>query len=72
MRSFEFVALNPTGEKRAGTVTAASLSDAKRKIQKKGFYLTSIRLQDSSGHKKYSSFLKELKDFFISKQKIKL
>lgn len=48
MKSFEFAALNVTGQKKIGTVRARSLSEAKRKIQEKGFYLTSIRIQDSS------------------------
>ena len=48
MKAFEFVAFNSSGERKIGTVRAWSLSEAKRKIQQRGFYLASIRIQDSS------------------------
>ena len=77
MNSFKFVVLNSSGEKKIGTVRARSLSDAKRKIQKKRVLFKldkNLRIEDSSGYygQRYSSFFKELKDFFFSKQKIKL
>lgn len=46
MKTFDFVAFNSSGEKKLGTVRARSLSEAKKKIQQRGFYLVSI--QDSS------------------------
>jgi hypothetical protein len=49
MKTFEFVAFDQSGKKRAGAINAWSLSEAKRKIQQKGFYLASIKIQDGSG-----------------------
>ena len=72
MKAFDFVAFNSSGKKKLGTVRARSLSEAKRKIQRKGFYLASIEIKDSSvsnGQNSFS-FLKELKEFFFSKEKI--
>jgi type II secretory pathway component PulF len=48
MKTFEFVAFNSSGKRKLGTVRAWSLSEAKRKIQQRGFYLASIKVQDSS------------------------
>jgi hypothetical protein len=48
IKTFEFVVFNPSGKKKLGMVRAWSLSEAKRKIQLKGFYLASIKIQDSS------------------------
>jgi hypothetical protein len=48
MKAFEFVAFNSSGEKKLGTVSAWSLSEAKRKIKRRGFYLASIEIQGSS------------------------
>ena len=48
MKIFEFVVFNPSGKKKRGTVRAWSLSEAKRKIQLRGFYIASIKIQDSS------------------------
>ena len=48
IKTFEFVVFNPSGKKKLGTVRAWSLSEAKRKIQLRGFYIASIRIQDSS------------------------
>jgi hypothetical protein len=72
MKAFNFVAYNSSGEKKLGTVRARSLSEAKRGIQRKGFYLASIEIQDSSdSHGQNSfSFLKGLKEFFFSREKI--
>ncbi len=46
MKAFEFVAFDSSGKNKLGTVKAWSLSEAKRKIKQKGFYLASIK--DSS------------------------
>lgn len=72
MKAFDFIAYNSSGEKKLGTVRAPSLSVAKREIQRKGFYLASLKIRDSSvSHGQNSfSFLKELKEFFFSKEKI--
>ena len=48
MKAFEFVAFNSSGERKLGTVRAGSLSEAKRKIKQRGFYLASIEIQGSS------------------------
>lgn len=48
MKAFEFVALDSSGKKKVGTIEAWSLSEAKRKIQQRGFYLASIKIQGSS------------------------
>lgn len=72
MKAFDFVVFNSSGEKKLGTVTARSLSEAKRKIQRSGFYLASIEIQDGSvsdGQNSFS-FFKELKEFFFSGEKI--
>jgi type II secretory pathway component PulF len=71
MKAFDFVAFNSSGEKKLGTVRARSLSEAKRRVQRNGFYLASIEIQDSSvSHTQNSlSFLKELKEFFFPKEK---
>ena len=72
MKAFKFVAFNPSGKKKMDTVRARSLSEAKRKIQQKGFYLASIKTQDSlvsHGQNSFSLF-KELKEFFFSREKI--
>ena len=65
MKAFEFVAFNLSGKRKLGTVRARSLSEAKRKIKQRGFYLASI-----SHGQNYFSFFKELKEFFFSKQTI--
>jgi len=72
MSTFEFVAFNSTGKKQLGTVKARSLAEAKRKIQKRGFYIASIKVQNGSGSYDQSSFslFRELKEFFFSKNKI--
>ena len=46
MKTFEFVAFDSSGKKRAGIINAWGLSEAKRKIQQKGFYLASIKIRD--------------------------
>jgi hypothetical protein len=72
LKGFDFVAFNSSGEKKLGTVQASSLSEAKKLIRRKGFYLTSIEIQDSSisnGQNSFS-FLKELKEFFFSREKV--
>jgi type II secretory pathway component PulF len=48
MKTFEFVAFDPSGKRRVGMINAWRLSEAKRKIQQKGFYLASIKIQDRS------------------------
>jgi type II secretory pathway component PulF len=72
MKAFEFVAFNSSGKKELGMVKAWSLSGAKRKIQKRGFYLASIRTQDSSIFHSQNpfSFFKELKELFFPKKRI--
>lgn len=72
MKAFGFIAFNSSGEKKLGTVRARSLSEAKRKIQRNGFYLASIEIQNisDSHNQNFFSFLKELKEFFFSRQKI--
>lgn len=72
MKDFEFAALDSSGVKKSGIVRASSLSEAKKKVQQKGFYITSIKIRDgstSSGGNSFS-FLKELKELFFSKEKI--
>ena len=72
MKAFDFVAFNSFGEKKLGTIRARGLSEAKREIQRKGFYLASIEIRDSSASRGQNSFsfLKELKEFLFSKEKI--
>ena len=72
MKAFDFVAFNSSGEKKLGTVRARSLSEAKRVIQRKGFYLASIEIRDSSGAhgKSFFLFLKQLKEFLFSRERI--
>ena len=48
MKDFKFIAFDSSGKKKLDTVRAWSLSEAKRKIQQRGFYLASIKIQDSS------------------------
>ena len=48
MKIFEFEALNQAGKKMVGTVRAYTLSDAKEKIHRQGFYLTAIRIHTPS------------------------
>jgi len=67
MKTFEFVAFNSSGKKRAGTVRARGLAEAKRKVQQKGFYLASIEVQDGQNP---LSFFREIKELFFSKEKI--
>jgi len=71
MKAFYFIAFNSSGEKKLGTVRAHSLSEAKREIQRRGFYLASIEIQDrpvSHGRNSFS-FLRELKEFFFFREK---
>lgn len=72
MKTFEFVAFNPSGKRELGTVKAWNLQDAKRKIQQMGSYLASIKIRDEqvSYSKTPFSFLKELKEFFFSREKM--
>ncbi|HWP92994.1 MAG TPA: hypothetical protein VNN20_12445 [Thermodesulfobacteriota bacterium] len=74
MKAFEFVAFDSSGKKKLGAVRASSLSGAKRKIQRKGFYLASIKIQDPSVSPEQNSFsfFKDLKKFLFSKEKINL
>ena len=70
MGTFEFVAFSPSGKKQIGTVKARSLGEAKRKIQKKGFYIASIKAQNGSvpdGNNPFS-FFHELKELLFSKK----
>ncbi len=46
MKTFEFVAFDSSGKKKAGLINARGLSEAKRKIQQNGLYLASIRIRD--------------------------
>ncbi len=72
MKNFEFVAFDSSGRKKWGALRASGLSEAKRKIQQKGLYLASLRLQEPSIFDDQSSFsfLKQLKEFLFSKEKI--
>jgi type II secretory pathway component PulF len=83
MKTFEFIAFDSSGKKKVGTINAWKLSEAKRKIQQKGFYLASIKIQDGSvgsgiaitreGNQENQnpfSFFKELKRFFFSDGKV--
>jgi type II secretory pathway component PulF len=74
MKAFYFVALNSSGEKKRGTVRARSLSEAKKVIQRSGYYLASIEIQDSSVSHDQSFFscLKKLREFFLSREKISI
>ncbi|MGH7790784.1 MAG: hypothetical protein ACREOB_00575 [Thermodesulfobacteriota bacterium] len=74
MKTFEFVALNSSGAKKLGTVRAWSLLEAKKKVQQRGFYVASIKIQESSDSHSFNSFsiFKELKEAFFSKKKITL
>ena len=70
MSTFEFVAFSPSGKKQTGTVKARSLGEAKRKIQKKGFYIASIKLQNGSvsdGNNPFS-FFQEVKGLLFSRK----
>lgn len=62
VKVFNFIAFNSSGERKLGTVKARSLPEAKKKIQKMGFYLASIETQDSSGSygQGFFSFIMEL------------
>ncbi|HEX3033843.1 MAG TPA: hypothetical protein VHT73_01760 [Thermodesulfobacteriota bacterium] len=70
MSTFEFVAFNPSGKKQVGTVKARSLGEAKRKIQKGGFYIASIKVRGGSVSDSQNSFsfFHELKELFFSKK----
>ncbi|MGE5446446.1 MAG: hypothetical protein ACM3SR_17925 [Ignavibacteriales bacterium] len=83
MKTFEFVAFDSSGKKRAGKINAWRLSEAKRKIQQKGFYLASIKIQDGSvgsgikgegiqgtSSQNPFSFFRKLKRFFFSDGKV--
>ena len=72
MKTFEFVIFDPFGKKKVGTVKAWSLSEAKRKIQLRGFYLASIKAQESSAsyNQNSFSFFKEIKRFLFSNGRI--
>ena len=72
MKTYEFAAYNQLGKKEHGTVKAWSLSEAKTKIQKRGFYLTSIETVESSANQSqgYFSIIKQLSDFFLSRGSI--
>jgi hypothetical protein len=72
VKGFDFVVFNSSGEKKLGTVKASSLSEAKKLIRRKGLYLASIEIQDGSifhGQNSFS-FLKKLKELFLSKENI--
>ncbi len=71
MKTFQFVAFDPSGKKRVGAISAWRLSEAKRRIQQKGFYLASIKIQNGSVSQNQNpfSFFKELKRFFFSDEK---
>lgn len=70
MGIFEFVAFDSSGKKQTGTVKARSLGEAKRKIQKKGFYIASIEVQNGSVSDGINppSFFQELKGLLFSKK----
>jgi type II secretory pathway component PulF len=72
MRVFDFAAFNSSGKSERGTVRAWSFSEAKRKIQERGFYLASITIHGTSSPDQNSfSFFRELKEFFFSTKKIR-
>ena len=72
MKNFEFVALNSSGRREIGVVRAWRLAEAKRKVQQKGFYLVSIKIEDgsASGIGKNLSFFDEVKNILFSKVRI--
>lgn len=72
MKTYEFVIFDPSGKKKLGSVKAWGLSEAKGKIHQRGFYLASIRVQDSSVsyNQKSASFFKEIKRFLFSNGRI--
>lgn len=74
MKTFEFVALNSSGAKKLGTVRAWSLLEAKKKVQQRGFYVTSIKIQESSDSHSFNSFsiFKELKEVLFTRERIKI
>lgn len=74
MKSFEFIAFNSSGKKKLGTVNARSLSEAKRKIQKRGLYLVSLKdREDSTPYNQNPfSFFKWLKEAFLSNERIEI
>jgi hypothetical protein len=70
MSTFEFIAFSSSGKKQTGTVKARSLGEAKRKVQKKGFYIASIKVQNGSvpdGNNPFS-FFQELKGLLFNKK----
>ena len=74
MKTFEFVAYNISGKRERGTVKAWSLSEAKTKVQKRGFYLASIETVGSSANHSESNFslFAKLREFFLPKGSINI
>jgi type II secretory pathway component PulF len=75
MKTFEFVAFDSSGKRREGKINAWRLSEAKRKIQKSGLYLASIRIQDGSVRSGINSqnpfsLFRGLKRLFFSDTKV--
>jgi type II secretory pathway component PulF len=73
METFEFVAYNLLGKRKQGTVKAWSLSEAKTRIQKRGFYLASINTVESFANqsRSYFSLIRKLSEFFLSRGDVK-
>ena len=64
LKVFDFVAFDSSGKKKLGAVKARSISEAKKKIQKMGFYLASIETQgvSVSDSQNSFSFIEKLKE----------
>ncbi|HSE83867.1 MAG TPA: hypothetical protein VLB01_04915 [Thermodesulfobacteriota bacterium] len=67
LKVFDFVAFDSSGKKKLGAVKARSMSEAKKKVQKMGFYLASIATQDVSVPDSQSpfSFIERLKELLL-------
>ena len=70
---YEFKALTQSGLQKQGTVKAKNIERAKRRIQEKGLYLSSIELNEnikSQNTLSLGSLIKEL--FFLNSNKMEL
>ena len=70
---YEFKALTQSGLQKQGTVKAKNIERAKRRIQEKGLYLSSIELNEnikSQNSSSFGSLIKEL--FYLNTSRMKL
>ena len=74
MKTFEFVAYDISGKRKQGKVKAWSLSEAKTKVQKRGYYLASIETLESSANHSQNNFslLTKLREFFLPRGSINI